>query len=82
MPAMMCRPGAVTSGLRKSPPGPREEKCVIASPCQVLLAPCPKEAVAPGLAARKLSSVSDSGLSRCADGSQWASVKTSNGKLL
>ena len=35
LPARMCRPGAVTSGLRKCPPGPREENVAITSPCQV-----------------------------------------------
>ena len=82
MPARMCRPGAVTSGFRKSPPGPRDENDVIASPCQVVFVPWVKLAVAPGWELSQLSRTSVSGLSMCTVGSQRLSVMTSSGVAL
>src|SRR6266700_4139605 len=46
LPARICRPGAVMSGLTQSLPGPRDEKKVTRSPCHVVLVPCGQDAVA------------------------------------
>ena len=57
VPARICSPGAVTSGLMKSPTGPREEKKVISSGRTCVGTPVLHVAVTPGCAARKASIV-------------------------
>jgi len=82
LPARIWRPGAVMSGLIQSAPGPRDEKKVTRSPCQVVLMPCGKEPVVPGCAVRKSSSCWLSGWLMWTVGSQWLSVMTSSGVAL
>ena len=72
----------MTSGFNQSAPGPRDEKYVTRSPCQVVAEPCGKDAVAPGFAARKARSCWLSGAVMWTVGSQWLSVITSSAVAL
>ena len=74
-PARICTPGAVTSGLMNSPPGPRDENAAITSPWPSVATPPVKLAVAPGLALRNATRSVPS--ARWTVGSQWLSVSTS-----
>src|SRR5690606_25046022 len=58
VPAMTCTPGAVMSGFRKSPTGPRELNAAMTSPGETVAVPPAHVAVTPGCVARKASSSS------------------------
>ena len=75
-PASTWTPGAVMSGLRKSPTGPRELNPAITSPVAGVNAPVAQVAVTPACAARKASS-SSLGPSRWMAGRKWLSVSVS-----
>ena len=74
-PARICTPGAVTSGFRYIPPGPREEKAAITSPCPFARRAVVNEPVTELCAFMNATNWVPS--ARCTVGSQWLSVSLS-----
>src|SRR5438034_3875382 len=59
MPARICTPGAVTSGLMKSPTGPRDENAAITSPRTRVAVPLAQVAFTPVFAAKNASTLAE-----------------------
>jgi hypothetical protein len=76
MPAITWMPGAVMSGLMKSPTGPRDENVAITLPFEGVSMPVVHVAVTPGFVEMNVVR-SVFGPSTWIVGSQWLSVSTS-----
>ena len=81
LPARIWTPGAVTSGLRNSPTGPRELNAAITSPGDTVASPRAHVAVASGCSARN-ATTSSLGPSSWIAGRKWLSVCRSIGSGL